>query len=333
MNIVKRPHRTNLIRFAARHPEVVVLSADLTSSCEADLMRDQRPDQFLSLGMAEQNMMSFAGGMAREGLTPWVHTFAVFLTRRTFDQVAMSIAYPNLPVRLVGFLPGITTPGGVTHQAVDDLALMRVLPNMTIIECGDATDDETVLEVAQAVNGPVYIRMLRGLVPRLFPADDSLVLGRCRELGQGDDVAVLTSGICTEEGLRALAALRGRGLAATHLHVSTIKPLPREQILDALARVRSGVVVLENHSVIGGLGSAVAEVMAEAGTGLPLVRLGLQDVYAQGASREYLMAKHGLDAAALVRAIEGLVDADFGVPAEELTADVTAPDEGRVEDL
>jgi len=333
MNIVKRPHRTNLIRFAARHPEVVVLSADLTSSCEADLLRDQRADQFLSLGMAEQNMVSFAGGMAREGLTPWVHTFAVFLTRRTFDQVAMSIAYPNLRVRLVGFLPGITTPGGVTHQAVDDLALMRVIPNMTIIECGDATDDETVLEVAQAVDGPVYIRMLRGLVPRLFPADQALVLGRCRELGQGEDVAVLTSGICTEEGLRALAALRSRGLAATHLHVSTIKPFPQSQVLDALAGVRGGVVVLENHSIIGGLGSAVAEVMAEAGLGLPLVRLGLQDVYAQGASREYLMAKHGLDAAALVCAIEGLVDADFGVPAEELTADVTAPDEGRVEDL
>ncbi len=333
MNIVTRPHRTNLVRFAARHPEVVVLSADLTSSCEADLLRDQRPEQFLSLGMAEQNMCSFAGGMAREGLTPWVHTFAVFLTRRTFDQVAMSIAYPNLPVRLVGFLPGITTPGGVTHQAVDDLALMRALPNMTILEIGDATDAESSLEVAQAVEGPVYLRMLRGLVPRLFPVEEPLALGRCRELGRGDDVAVLTAGICTEEGIRALRALRARGVAATHLHVSTIKPFPKEQVLDALAGVRRGVIVMENHSVIGGLGSAVAECMAEAGTGLPLVRLGLQDVYAQGASREYLMAKHGLDAAALVRAVEGLTGAPLGVPAEALVADVTAPDEDRVEDL
>ena len=311
----------------------MVLSADLTSSCEADLLRDQRSDQFLSLGMAEQNLMSFAGGMAREGLTPWVHTFAVFLTRRTYDQVAMSIAYPNLPVRLVGFLPGITTPGGVTHQAVDDLALMRALPNMTILECGDATDVESSLEVAQAVDGPVYLRMLRGLVPRLFPAEEPLVLGRCRVLGRGADVAVLTSGICTEEGLRALGALRRRGLEATHLHVSTIKPFPREEILDALRGVRGGVVVMENHSIIGGLGSATAEVMAEAGLGLPLVRLGLQDVYAQGASREYLMAKHGLDAAALVRAVEERVGTSFGVPPEELAADVTAPDAQRVEDL
>jgi transketolase len=333
MNIVTRPHRANLLAFAARHPEVVVLSADLTSSCEADLLRDQRPDQFLSLGMAEQNMVSFAGGMAREGLTPWLHTFAVFLTRRTYDQVAMSVAYPNLPVRLVGFLPGITTPGGVTHQAVDDLALMRALPNMTILECGDATDVESSLEAAQALDGPVYLRMLRGLVPRLFPVEEPLVVGRCRDLGRGGDVAVLTSGICTEEALRALRALRRCGLGATHLHVSTIKPFPRRSVLDALAGVRGGVIVMENHSIIGGLGSATAEAMAEAGSGLPLVRLGLQDVYAQGASREYLMAKHGLDAAALVDAVEGLLGARFGVAAADLAADVTAPDEGRVEDL
>jgi len=333
MNVVTRPHRANLVDFSARHPEVVVLSADLTSSCEADLLRDQRPDRFLSLGMAEQNMVSFAGGMAREGLTPWVHSFAVFLTRRVFDQVAMSVAYPNLRVRFVGFLPGVTTPGGVTHQAIDDLALMRAIPNMTVIECGDATDVESSLEVAQAVEGPVYLRMLRGMVPRLFPVDEPLVLGRCRELGCGRDVAVLTAGICTEEGLRALAALRGRGLDAAHLHVSTLKPFPRDEVLDAIRDVRCGVVVQENHSVIGGLGSATAEAMAEAGLGMPLVRLGLRDVYAQGASRGYLMAKHGLDAAALVRAIEGLTGTSFGVSTYELAADVTAPDAARVEDL
>ncbi len=245
----------------------------------------------------------------------------------------MSVAYPNLPVRLVGFLPGITTPGGVTHQAVDDIALMRAIPNMTIIECGDATDAESSLEVAQAVDGPVYLRMLRGLVPRLFPGEEPLELGRCRALARGADVAVLTAGISTEEGVRALQALRRRGLEATHLHVSTIKPFPREEVLDALQGVRRGVVVLENHSIIGGLGSATAEVMAEAGLGVSLVRLGLRDVYAQGASREYLLAKHGLDAAALVAAIEGLTGETFGVPTEELAADVTAPDEGRVEDL
>ncbi|MBM4371963.1 MAG: transketolase [Deltaproteobacteria bacterium] len=333
MSTVLRPHRTALLPFVAAHPEVMVLSADLTASCEADLLRDRMPERFLSLGMAEQNMVGFAAGMAREGLTPWLHTFAVFLTRRTFDQVAMSVAYPNLRVRLAGFLPGITTPGGVTHQAVDDLALMRAIPNMTVLSCGDATDCETVLEAAQAVDGPVYLRILRGVVPRLFPVSEPLQVGCCRVLSRGSDVAILTEGICTEEGLRAAGALRRRGLAVTHLHVSTLKPFPATQLLEALAGVRRGAVTLENHGITGGLGSAVAEVMAGAGLGLPLVRLGLRDVYAQGASREYLMRRHGLDAAALVAAVERLAGEGFDIPAEELTADVTAADEARVEDL
>ena len=158
MEIVRRPHARNLVRWAKQRPDCPVLSADLTSSCEVDDFREAYPDRFLSLGMAEQNMLSFAGGLAREGLYPLIHTFAVFICRRPFDQLAMSVAYPNLPVRMFGFLPGITTPGGVTHQAIDDVALMRIVPNMTVLECGDATDVESVLDVAHAVDGPVYVR-------------------------------------------------------------------------------------------------------------------------------------------------------------------------------
>ena len=142
-----RVHAKNLVRWAADKPKVLVLSADLTSSTEIDLFRDTYPDRFLSMGIAEQNMLSFAGGLAREGFIPFVHTFAVFIYRRAYDQIAMSVAYPNLPVRMIGFLPGITTPGGATHQAIEDIALMRSLPNMTVLECGDATEVETVLDV------------------------------------------------------------------------------------------------------------------------------------------------------------------------------------------
>ncbi|MEZ6076126.1 MAG: hypothetical protein R3C56_10785 [Pirellulaceae bacterium] len=162
METVNRPHANNMVRWAESRDKVLVLSADLTSSCEAEDFRKAYPERFFSMGMAEQNMMSFAAGLAREGYYPYVHTFAVFICRRPFDQVAMSIAYPNLPVRMIGFLPGITTPGGATHQAIDDIALMRIIPNLTILECGDATEVESVLDVAQAVNGPVYVRMLRG---------------------------------------------------------------------------------------------------------------------------------------------------------------------------
>ncbi|MFH1923173.1 MAG: transketolase C-terminal domain-containing protein [Planctomycetota bacterium] len=325
MELVKRPHARNLVRWAESRPEVLVPSADLTSSCEADDFRDTYPDRFFSVGMAEQNMMGFAAGLAREGFFPYVHTFAVFICRRPFDQVAMSIGYSNLPVRLIGFLPGITTPGGATHQAIDDVALMRLIPNMTVLECGDATEVESVLDVAQAVNGPVYVRMLRGEVPRLFSREDPMRLGAARVLRQGTDVTVLSSGICTEEAMRATQAMCDLGVSVHHLHLSTLKPLDDPAVREALVSARHGVITMENHTIIGGLGSAVAELMAEAGLPKRLIRLGIKDQYAHGASRPYLMKECGLDATALVRAVEDLTGQSLGLSAEDLTAVRIAP--------
>jgi transketolase len=318
VEIVPRPHVKNFIAWAESRPEVVVLSADLTNSCEVGQWRDTYPDRFFSMGMAEQNMLSFAAGLAREGFEPWLHTFAVFLYRRPLDQLAMSIAYPNLRVRLVGFLPGITTPGGVSHQAIEDVAVLRAVPNMTILETGDATEVESVLDVAHAVDGPVYIRMLRGEVPRLFPVDEPMVLGRPRLLSSGRDVLVVTSGIATEEAMRAAATLRERGVDLAHLHVSTLKPFDPTLLLELLREVRSGVVTLENHTIVGGLGSIVAEVMAEHAIGLPLRRLGLQDTFAHGASLPFLKREYGLDAMALVGAVEGLLGRDLGIGEDDL---------------
>jgi transketolase len=317
---VTRPHRDHLVRWAEDKPQVLVLSADLTSSCEADAFREAYPERFFSLGMAEQNMMGFAAGLAREGFFPYIHTFAVFITRRPFDQVAMAIAYPNLPVRMVGFLPGLTTPGGVTHQAIDDIGLMRLIPNMTVLEVGDATEVTTVLDVAQAVEGPVYIRQLRGEVPRLFPLHAPMQLGQARCLADGDDLCVLSSGICTEEAMRATAALAASGLAVRHLHVSTLKPFADPMVLDAVSNARLGVITMENHSIIGGLGSAVAELMAEHGIGRRLMRLGLRDTYAHGASKAYLLQEYGLNAPALVHASEQLAGGPLGIDDADLAA-------------
>lgn len=335
LELVTRPHRTNLVAWAKDKPEVVVLSADLTSSCEADVFRDTYPDRFFTMGMAEQNMMSVAGGMAREGLVPYLHTFAVFLTRRTFDQVALSIAYPNLKVRLVGFLPGLTTPGGVTHQATDDLALMRVLPNMNVLEAGDATEAESILDAIHDVEGPVYIRMPRGIVPRLFPKDEPLRFGQARVLSHGTDIALITSGICTAEGIAAAKALEQRGLSVHHLHVSTLKPFDDPAVRKAVTSVRLGVITAENHSVVSGLGSAVAEIMAEAGAARPLTRLGVKDVYAHGASLRYLMREYGLDARAIVDAAQGLAGKALSIPDEELSIQglESVRDKARTEDL
>jgi transketolase len=318
MEILTKVHAANLVKWAKDKPNVIVLSADLTGSTEIDLFRDTYPDRFYSMGMAEQNMMSFAGGLAREGFFPFVHTFAVFMYRRALDQISMSIAYPNLPVRMFGFLPGITTPGGATHQATDDIAIMRSLPIMTILETGDATEVESVLDVAHSINGPVYIRMLRGEIPRLFPASQPLKLNRARILSTGDDITLLSSGICTEEAMRVTHILRERGVSIHHLHISTLKPFTDPSILQAVSKPKYGVITVENHTVIGGLGSAAAEVMAEAGTGKKLVRLGLQDTYAHGASRPYLMKEYRLDALAVLEEIEKMMGKSFGIEGKDL---------------
>jgi len=320
--IVIRPHVENFINWSADKPEVLVLSADLTNSCEVGKWRDTYPDRFFSMGMAEQNMLGFAAGLAREGFEPWLHTFAVFLYRRPLDQLQMSVAYPALKVRLVGFLPGITTPGGVTHQAIEDVAVMRAIPNMTIVETGDATEVETVLDVAHSVDGPVYIRMLRGEIPRLFPQDEPMVLGKSRDLTPGQpsgetDLLVLTSGISTQEALRALPAVRERGVSVRHLHISTLKPFDDPAVLDALQKARKGVITLENHLTVGGLGSAVSETMTDHGVGVPLTRMGLNDTYAHGASQKYLTAEYELDAAALVRTVEKILGSSLDIREDE----------------
>ena len=316
VEMVNRPYARAFEAFAVQRPDVLCLSADLTSSCEIDGFRDQHPDQFLSLGMAEQNMLSFAGGLGLAGYRPFLHTFGVFLYRRPYDQLMASVAYPRRKVRLMGFLPGVTTPGGMTHQAIEDIAVMRSIPNMSILETGDATEVESICEAADSIDGPVYCRVLRGSVPRLF--DTPIRVGEMRELATGEDVLVITSGITTEEALRARAALEAAGVSVRHLHLHTIKPFDAAALLDHIGSVRRGVVTLENHVTEGGIGSLVAETMADHGVGLRLKRLGLRDTYAHGGSRPYLMRYYGLDALALVQGIGDLLGEDLGITEEDL---------------
>ncbi|WP_418595225.1 transketolase family protein [Ponticoccus sp. (in: a-proteobacteria)] len=318
IEMVSRPYAKAFESFAAGNPDILCLSADLTSSCEIDGFRDRHPDQFLSLGMAEQNMMSFAGGLALAGFRPFIHTFGVFMYRRPYDQLMASIAYPRRKVRMMGFLPGVTTPGGMTHQAIEDVSVMRSIPNMTILETGDATEVESICEAADSIDGPVWCRVLRGSVPRLF--DTPIKVGEMRELASGEDVLIVTSGISTEEAMRARAALSRVGVSFRHLHLHTIKPFDAQALLDHIGSVRHGVVTLENHVTEGGIGSLVAETMADAGVGKRLVRLGLKDTYAHGGSRGYLMRHYGLDALALVGGIEKLMGAQFDITEDDLAA-------------
>ncbi len=311
IEMVANPHMHNLVSWAENHPEGVVLSGDLTGSTEISLFRDRFPERFFSMGMAEQNMISFAGGLAREGYVPLVHTFAVFMYRRALDQIEMSVAYPNQRVRLFGFLPGVTTPGGASHQAINDIGVLRSVPNMTVMEMGDATDVESVLGISDDVDGPLYVRMLRKAVPRLFPVTEPTVLGEARHITSGKDITLLSSGICTAESMAAVEYLQTQGVGVDHFHISTLKPFGDEAVVESAGRSRYGVVTFENHSTFGGLGTATAELLARHGVAARLVPMGIEDTYIHGASQAYLMEEYGLNAATLIRRIGGIMGVKF----------------------
>ena len=302
---VKKPYSYTFEDFAKKDKKIICLSGDLTSSCEVDIFRDKYPDQFISMGMAEQNMMSFAGGLGLAGFRPFVHTFGVFAYRRPYDQLLASIAYPRRKVRIMGFLPGITTPAGMTHQSIEDISIMRTIPNMTVLETGDATEVESICEEADSIDGPVYCRVLRGVVPRLFKTP--LKVGEIRELNKGDDILIVTSGICTEEALRARLAIQNAGVSIQHIHIHTLKPINEEKLLHQIEKAKYGVITMENHLINGGIGSIIADIIAKNGVGKKLIKLGLNDTFAHGGTKAYLSKYYGLDAYALVKAIEKLM--------------------------
>lgn len=291
-----------LLALARRRAEVVCLSGDLTRQCEVDLFQDALPDRFIHAGMAEAHMMGMAGALARRGHIPFVHTFGVFATRRPFDQIVNAIGYPRLPVRIIGFMPGVSSPGGPSHQAVDDMALMRAVPGMTVVDVADAVEAAQVAAAVVDVPGPVYVRLRRGDTPVVFDDADPLDLHHARLLRQGDAVALISAGMMLPAVLAAADTLDAAGMATTVLHVPVVKPLDAASVVAAAARAQV-VLSVENHSIVGGLGSAVAEALAEAGSGRRLVRVGLADTYAEGArDAAHLFTKYGLSTQAVVDA-------------------------------
>jgi transketolase len=291
---VLKPYGETLVEVARQRPEIVCLSADLTRQCEVDLFRDEIPDRFINVGMAEAHMMSMAGALAREGHIPFAHTFGVFATRRPYDQIINSIAYPNLPVRIVGFMPGVSSPGGPSHQAIEDVALMRAIPNMTVIDVADATEIRQAVPAIVDLPGPVYLRLKRGEIPVIFDDEHEFSLTQAQVLVDGDDVALLANGMMLSAALRASQVLHQAGVSAAVVNVPVVKPIDATTVLDVASRVRA-MVTAENHTIVGGLGSAVAEVLAEAGSGTRLSRVGLADTFAEGArSGPWLFRKYGL---------------------------------------
>ncbi len=290
-----------LLAAALADPRIVCLTADLTLPTETDLFRDALPGRFLQCGIAEANMIGVAAGMARCGEVPFAHSFCVFATRRCYDQIAMQVAYPNANLKIVGTIPGLTTLLGPSHQAIDDVALMRALPNMTVVEPSGPGQLAAMVQAIAAHPGPVYMRMKRA--DGTEPADlapEPFAIGKLRRLRDGGDGLLVACGLMVEAALNAAASLAAEGIQVGVVEMPTVKPL--DPALEELARAVPVVVTAENHSIVGGLGSAVAELLMETGVRVGFERVGVRDRFAEGGSTPYLLFRYGLSPGAIVAA-------------------------------
>jgi len=283
-----------LVEVGKLHPNVVVIDADLYNSTRTVEFRDAFPERFIDIGIAEADMISTGAGMAASGLVPYCNSFAIFITAHCYDQIRIQVAYPNLHLILAGSSAGLTQgPDGASHQSLEDVALMRALPNMHVLVPADGVETRAITLAAAEIDGPVYIRLGRYPVPDILSSDYRFELGRATVLRQGSDMTLVACGHMTHIALEAAELLAHRQIEATVVNMSSIKPLDRLAVTHFM-NTTPLMVTVEEHSIIGGLGSAVAEVMAEVGCGARLIRLGTRDVFGESASADELLQKHGL---------------------------------------
>lgn len=289
------PFGKALVEYAASRPEIVGLTADLAKYTDLHLFAQAYPERFFQMGMAEQLLMATAGGLAKEGLMPFATTYAVFGTRRAYDFIHQVIAEENLNVKMCCALPGLTTGYGPSHQATEDIALMRGIPGMTIVDPCDALDTEQAVPQIAAHNGPVYMRLLRGNVPLVLDEYDyTFELGKAKMLRDGRDVLVIASGIMTMRALEVAKVLEADKVDVAVLHVPTIKPLDTATILREAGRSGRLVVVAENHTTIGGLGEAVATALLTAGVTPPFRQIALPDAFLDAGALPTLHDRYGI---------------------------------------
>ena len=282
-----------LVELIDQDERVYVLDGDLANSTKADKISRERPARFLQMGIAEQNMMGVAAGMASCGLIPWLSSFACFLVNRDLDQLRVVVAQPNLPVKIAGAYSGLLTgKTGKTHQEVSDLSVMRAMPNMTVISPADAVEVRAAMIATNDSDGPVYIRMTRDPETVVFPNDYTFEIGRTIVVREGSDVTIFSTGAQTVRCLQAADLLAENGISAHVVHVPTIKPLDAEGIAESAART-GHVVTAEDHTIIGGLGGAVAEALGELQP-TPMRRVGIRDTFGESAANEDLLAKYGI---------------------------------------
>ena len=301
------PFGKALVEYAASRPEIVGLTADLAKYTDLHLFAQAYPERFFQMGMAEQLLMAAAGGMAKEGLIPFATTYAAFGTRRAFDFVHQVIAEENLNVKICCALPGLTTGYGPSHAAIEDIAMMRGVPGLTIVDPCDALDIEQAVPQIAEHKGPVYMRLLRGQVPLVLDEYDyKFELGKAKLLRDGADVLVISSGFMTMRALEAAKDLQADKIGVAVLHCPTIKPLDEATIVAAVQAKPRLVVVAENHSVVGGLGEAVASALLRhrvQPAGFELA--GLPDAFLDAGALPTLHERYGISREALAKRIKG----------------------------
>ncbi|QSD34796.1 transketolase family protein [Pectobacterium brasiliense] len=302
---VAAPFGVALSKLAAERREIVGMTADLSKYTDLHIFANAFPERFFQMGMAEQLLMGAAGGMAKEGFIPFVTTYAVFATRRAYDFIHQVIAEENLNVKICAALPGLTTGYGPSHQATEDLAIMRGIPGMTIIDPCDALELEQAVPAIAEHQGPVYMRLLRGKVPLVLDKYDyTFELGKAKLLEDGNDVLIISSGLMTMRALETAEKLRKDNVSAAVLHVPTIKPLDEKTILAQAAKPGRLVIIAENHTCVGGLSEAVAALLMRKGVHCELDVIALPDEFLHAGALPTLHDRYGISTVAMVEKIK-----------------------------
>jgi transketolase len=300
---VLAPFGTTLAEMGGERPEIVALTADMGRYSDILPFRDAHPDRFFNVGMAEQNLVLTAAGLAKTGKIAYCTTYSVFVTRRAYDFVAIACAHSMANVKIFAGMPGLTNGYGATHQATEDLNMMRGIADLTIIDPCDATELTQVVRAVADIPGTVYVRLLRGKVPVELPADYVFVPGKAALLRDGaGSVGVISTGYMTARALDAARQAVNSGVDAGILHVSTIKPFDTAGVLEFASRF-DRLVIAENHKKTGGLATLVTEALYDAGVLRPVIKVGLEDGFFECGSQEYLEAKYGVDLPRMVRAL------------------------------
>lgn len=289
-----RPFGHKLAELGGQIPNLVVVDADLQRATETYFFQEKFPDRHFDVGIAESNLIGISAGLALLGNTVFCGTFACFVSQRACDQVVISVAYCNANVKLVGIEPGLSSGrNGASHQAMLDIAIMRSIPNMKVVEPADAVELKSAMEVIATTYGPVYLRAPRGNVPKIFdPANYQFEFGKAFEIQDGTDLTIIACGLEVEQSIRAAEELHHRGISARVINMGSIKPIDVEAIIRA-ARETGCIVVAENHNIYGGLGGAVSEVINESHP-VPVLRVGVQDSFGEIGPVDWLLDKYHL---------------------------------------